>query len=74
MLNRLSRDLNEITENQQIINSEECSELDTTSATMMFSNDHVVTIMDTSMMDNTLQKCSIYYYFSSNFEVKVLSM
>ena len=73
MLNRLSRDLNEITENQQILNSEECSELDTTSAAMMFSNDHV-TIMDTSMMDNTLQKCSIYYYFSSNFEVRVLSM
>ena len=72
MLNRLSRDLNEITENEQIINSEECSELDTTSAAMMFSNGHVVTIMDTSMINNTLQKCSIYCCFSSNFEVRVL--
>ena len=47
MLNMLSKDLNEITENEQIINSEECSELDTTFAAMMFSNGHVVTIMDT---------------------------
>ena len=69
MLNRLSRDLNEITENEQIINSEQCSELGTTSAAMLFSNGQIVTIMDTSMMDNTLQKCSIYCYFSSNFEV-----
>ena len=72
MLNMLSRDLNEITENEQIINSEQCSELGTTSAAMLFSNGHIVTIMDTSMMNNTLQKCSIYYYFSSNFEVWVL--
>ena len=71
MLNRprLSRDLNEITENEQIINSEQCSELETTSAAVMFSNGQIVTIMDTSMMDNTLQKRSIYYYFSSYFEV-----
>ena len=72
MLNRLSRDLNEITENEQIINSEECSELETTSAALMFSNGHNITIIDTSMMDNTLQDRSIYYYFSSNFEVRVL--
>ena len=43
-------DLNESIGNynkEQIINSEECSELDTTSVVMVFSNDHVVTIMDT---------------------------
>ena len=53
-------------ENEQI----QCSELDTTSTVMMFSNGHhVITIMDTSnMMD---KKCSIYYYFSSTFEVGV---
>ena len=72
MLNMLSRDLNEITENEQIINSEQCNELETTSAAMLFSNGQIVTIMDTSMMGNTLQECSIYYYFSSNFEVRVL--
>ena len=49
MLNRLSRDLNEITEKEQIMNSEQCSELDTTStAIMLFNNGYVVTIMDTS--------------------------
>ena len=78
MLNRLSRDLNEIT-----VNCEQCSELDTTSTAMMlFNNGCVVIIMDTSsMMDNsyTLQvtihpstaKHSIYYYFSSTFEASV---
>ena len=52
------------------MNSEECSELDTTSTAMMFSNGHdVITIMDTSnMMD---KKYSIYYYFSSTYEVSV---
>ena len=56
-------------DNEQVINSEECSELDTTSTAMMFSNDHVVTTMDTSsMMD---KQCSIYYYFSSTFEVSI---
>ena len=56
-------------ENEQIMNSEECSELDTTSTAMVFSNDHVVTIMDTS---NIMDKmCSIYCYFSSTFEVSV---
>ena len=55
-------------DNKQVINSEECSELDTSSTAMMFGNDHV-TIMDTSsMMD---KKCSIYYHFSSTFEVSV---
>ena len=55
---------------EQIMNSEECSELDTTSTAMMFSNGHhVITIMDTS---NTMdKKCSFYYYFSSAFEVSV---
>ena len=50
-------------ENEQfmIIDSEKCSELDTTSAAMVFSNDHVETTMDTgSMMDNTSSKNSIY--------------
>ena len=73
---------------QQIVSSEECSELDATSAAMVFSNDRVVTIMDTSctcMIDNTLKLQetieqpavsnhdlgSIYYYFSSTFEVSV---
>ena len=64
---------------EQIMNSEQCSELDTTSTAMMlFNNGYDVIIMDTSsMMDNTLQvtiqpstaKHSIYYYFSSTFEV-----
>ena len=72
MLNSLSRDLNEITAGdygeEQITNSEQCSELDTT-ATVMVS-DHVDTIMDiSSMMDKTLPKNSIYYYFPSTFEV-----
>ena len=57
-------------ENEQIIISEECSELDTTFAAVVFSNDHVVTIMDTSSIIN--KKYSIYYYFSSIFEVSVL--
>ena len=57
-------------ENELIMNSEECSELDTTSTAMMFSNDHhVIMIMDTSsMMD---KKCSIYCYFSSTYEASV---
>ena len=77
MLNRLSRDLNEIT-----VSCEQCSELDTTSTAMMlFNNGYAVIIMDTSnMIDNTLQvtiqpstaKHSIYYYFSFTFEVSVL--
>ena len=63
---------------EQIVNSEECCELDTQSAAMLFNNGYVVTIMDTSsMIGNTLQvtiqpstvKYSIYYYFSSTFEV-----
>ena len=55
--------------NEQIVNSEECSELgDTTSAAMMFSDGCVVIMMDTSssMID---KKYSIYCYFSSTFEV-----
>ena len=43
---------------EQIVNSEQCSELDAISAAMVFSNDRVVTIMDTSctcMMDNTFK-------------------
>ena len=60
-------------ENEQFIDSEKCSEVDTTSAAMVFSNDHVETTMDTgSMMDNTSSKNSIYYYFSSTFEVSIL--
>ena len=61
------------------MNSEQCSEFDTTStAIMLFNNGYVVIIMDTSsMMDNTLQvtiqpstaKYLIYYYFSSTIEV-----
>ena len=81
MLNRISRDLNEIIvgcEEQQIIYSEECSDLDITSAAMVFNNGYVV-MMDNSMMDNTIQvtiqpstgKYSIYYYFSSTFEVSI---
>ena len=74
MLSRLSRDLNEITEKEQIMNSEQCSELDTTSTAMMlFNNGYVVIIMDTSsMMDNMSHMNSIYCYFSSMFEVSVL--
>ena len=66
---------------KEAMNSEQCSELDTTSTAMMvFNNGCVVIIMDTSsMMDNTLQvtiqsstaKHSIYYYFSSAFEVSM---
>ena len=65
---------------EQIVSSEECSELDTTSTAMLFNNGYVVKIMDTSgMIGNTLQvtiqpstvKHSIYYYFSSTFEVSV---
>ena len=57
-------------ENEQIINSEECSELDTTSTAVMFNNGHhVITIMDASnMMD---KRCFIYYYFSSTYEVSI---
>ena len=58
MLNRFNNDLHGITvgcEEEQIMNSEQYSELDAASAAMVFSNDHVVTIMDrSSMMDNTL--------------------
>ena len=84
MLSRFCKNLcgnNVPYENGQTISSEECSELDTTStAVMVFNNGYVLTIMDTSsMMDNTLQvtiqpstaKHSIYYYFSSTFEVQV---
>ena len=55
-------------QDEQIMESEECSELDTTSTAVMFSNNHhVTTIMDTcSMMD---KKYFIYCYFSSTFEV-----
>ena len=53
--------------NEKNVNSEECSELDTTSAAMMLFNNGYAVMMDTScMMD---KKCSIYYYFSSTFEV-----
>ena len=53
--------------------SEECSELDTTSTAMMFTNDHhVITIMDTcSMME---EKYFIDCYFTSTFEVASLSV
>ena len=63
MSNRLS---NEIT-----VICEQCSELDTTSTAMMvFNSGYVGTIMDDSnMLDDTLPKCSIYYYFSSTYEV-----
>ena len=75
MLNRFNNDLHGITvgcEEEQIMNSEQCSELNATSAAMVFSNGHVVTMMDSSsMMDNTLPKNSIYYYFSSTFEVAI---
>ena len=69
-----SRDLDGSTvccEREQTMNSVECSEV-------VFNNGYAVTIIDTSsMMDNTLQvtiqpstaKHSIYYYFSSTFEV-----
>ena len=61
-------------EREQAINSGEYSEI-------VFNNGYAVIIMDTSsMMDNILQvtiqpstaKHSIYYYFSSTFEVSVL--
>ena len=52
--------------NEQIVNSEECSELDTTSTAMLFNNGYVV-MMDTSSMIN--KKYSIYCYFLSTFEV-----
>ena len=43
-------------ENEQIMNSEECNALDTTSAAMMLFNNGYVAMMDTSMMmDNSLQ-------------------
>ena len=72
MLNMFNRHMVESTVchvNEQIVNSEECSELgDTTSAAMMFSDGCVVIMMDTSssMID---KKYSIYCYFSSTFEV-----
>ena len=62
------------------MNSEECSELNTTSAVVMLFNNGYIVMMDTSsMMVNTLQvtiqpstaKHSIYYYFSSTSEVSV---
>ena len=69
-------------ENGQTMNSEECSEFDTTSGTMvLFNNGYVVILMDTSsMMDNTSQvtiqpstvKHSIYCYFLSTFEVSTV--
>ena len=37
------------------MNSEECSEFDTTSAAMMLFNNGYAVMMDTSMMDNTIQ-------------------
>ena len=64
------------------MNSEQCSEFDTTSAAMMLFNNGYVVMMDTSsMMDNTLQvtiqpstaKDSICCYFSSTFEVSVFA-
>ena len=79
MLNRFSKDLNEITigcEKEQLISSEECSELDTTAAAVVFSNSQL-TMMDmimSRMMDNTFKKCSIYYYFSSTFEICVFGL
>ena len=77
MLNRFSKDLNEITigcEKEQLISSEECSELDTTAAAVVYSNSQL-TMMDMSrMMENTFKKCSIYYYFSSTFEVCVFGL
>ena len=56
------------------MNSEQCSELDTTStAVMLFNNGYAVMIMATSsMMDYTLQKNSIYDHFSSTFEVSAV--
>ena len=64
-------------EEEQITNSEQCSELDTTStAVMVFNNGYVFMIMhmDTgSMMNYTLHMNSIYQYFSSAFEVNVFS-
>ena len=60
---------------EQIMKSEKCTEHSTSSIAMvLLNNDHLVTIMDTSsMIDNAyaLQKNSIYYYFSSTFEVRV---
>ena len=84
MLNRTSRDPNGIIvgyEEQQIINSEECSDLDITSTAMMVFNNGYVVMMDNSMMDNTIQvtlqpstaNYSIDYYFSSTFEVSIFS-
>ena len=83
MFNRINRDLNEIIvgcEEQHIVNSEECSDLDITYTAMMLFNNGYVVMMDTSsMMDNTIQvtiqpstaKHLIYYYFSSTFEMSV---
>ena len=61
------------------MNSEQCSELNTTSAAMMLFNNGYVVMMDTSsmMMDNTLQvtiqpskaKHLAYSYFSPTFKV-----
>ena len=69
---------------KEAMNSEQCSELHTTSTAMMvFNNGYAFIIMDTSsMMDNTLQvtiqpstaEHSIYYYFSSTFEASVVQL
>ena len=85
ILSMICEDLNESVniacyDEEQIVNSEECSDLDTTSAAMLLDG-YIVKIMDTSsMIGNTLQvtiqpstvKHSIYYYFSSTFEVSVI--
>ena len=63
-------------EPEQAMNSGECSEI-------VFNNGYAITVIDSSsMIANTLQitiqpsinlmKHSIYYYFSSTFEVSVL--
>ena len=66
--------------NGQTMNSEGCSELDTTSTAMMLFNNGYVVMMDTSStMDNTLQviiqpstaKHAIQY-FSSTFDVSTV--
>ena len=62
------------------MNSEECSEFDTTSVAMMlFNNGYVIMMNASSMMNNTSQvkiqpstaKHPIYCYFSSTSEVSV---
>ena len=67
-------------ENEQIINSEECSELDTTSTAMMlFNSGYVVMMHPSSIMDNTLQVIiqpstakNAIHSFSSTFEVSTV--